>query len=277
MTTDEKKENEQKQYSLSSFMEIQSNILNEKLNLIRSVVLHNGEKGRALEWVVDELLKKSIPQKYGIGTGFIVWLEDHVNNIVKISSQMDIIIYDKENGIPIIDAGAFQIFPIECVFAIVEVKTELRKSDVISFLKLSGNIRTVQTHHLYKVEKVGYLGPGLSKVVTKLKPKRSVSVRTYLFAFSSSLKRATISNIFNSKEVQNLANSEHMNFSGLFIGGTRSNQRFLSSIMDHYGVVIEYKEKDSLVKFLQRINIELLTHTKIQGDEQIPLDLYYSK
>ena len=49
------------------------------------------EKGRALEQAVFHLLRELLPGEYGLSTGFIAY---HADGTIKLSPQLDIIIYD---------------------------------------------------------------------------------------------------------------------------------------------------------------------------------------
>lgn len=86
-------------------------------------VKHSGEKGRLNETHIAHLLRRYLPHKFGIGTGFIV----STNSEIRISPQCDIIIYDSVNNAPIYESDAFSIYPIEMVYAVIEVKTNISK------------------------------------------------------------------------------------------------------------------------------------------------------
>lgn len=98
-------------------------------NLSRSVfvntkgnLIHPGEFGMYREQIVKELLKPFLPEKFDIGTGFIITSKN------RISTQCDLIIYDKENS-PIIENAEQRFFPVECVVGVIEIKSNLSKSD----------------------------------------------------------------------------------------------------------------------------------------------------
>jgi hypothetical protein len=84
---------------------------------------HQGEKGGIRERRVVDFLPKYLPKKYGIGTGHIV---DSNGNF---SSQIDIVIYDAVNGTALPIDSYYSVFPAECVYATVEVKSKLTASD----------------------------------------------------------------------------------------------------------------------------------------------------
>lgn len=84
---------------------------------------HSGEYGMYREAVIKEFLQFFTPGYYDISEGFIIT----PNN--KISTQCDIIIYDRENT-PLIQNGDKQrFFPVETVVGLEEVKSILSKND----------------------------------------------------------------------------------------------------------------------------------------------------
>lgn len=87
---------------------------------------HNGEKGRLNETHLVRTLRRYLPDKFGIGTGFIVSGGEKIRQ----SSQCDIVIYDRMNNAPFYSSEAWQIFPIEMVYGVIEVKTKLTKVEI---------------------------------------------------------------------------------------------------------------------------------------------------
>ena len=88
---------------------------------------HRPSVGTAREYALKEFLRAHLPQKLTIGSGIVI------DSTGKKSKQIDIIIYDALNA-PILHASDnLQIIPVECVYAVIEVKSfldsrELRKS-----------------------------------------------------------------------------------------------------------------------------------------------------
>lgn len=97
-------------------------------------LIHPAEFGTYREKIVKELLRTILPQRLSIGTGFIITSNG------SISTQCDIIIYDKNNA-PLIEDDANQaFFPIECVVAIGEIKSDISTTDLKkALLKLQLN------------------------------------------------------------------------------------------------------------------------------------------
>lgn len=87
-------------------------------------LIHPGEFGMYRENICKEFLKYIIPFKLEIDSGFII------NTNGKISTQCDLVLYDK-GSTPIIRSLEYQkFFPIETVSGIVEVKSILSKTDL---------------------------------------------------------------------------------------------------------------------------------------------------
>lgn len=116
----------------------------EYTNLSRSVfvneegvLIHPGEFGMYRERILSELLKPFLPLNLAIGTGFVISSQD------KISTQCDLIVYDKEHT-PIIENGEQRFFPIECVVAVIEVKSKLSREDLKEALQKLARIKSLR-------------------------------------------------------------------------------------------------------------------------------------
>jgi hypothetical protein len=106
------------------FSEIQET-MKQKFRGWENDLPHQGEKGGIRERRVAEFLSAILPKKYGIGTGHII---DSQEKPV-ISYQTDIVIYDAQNGIVLPVDNYYSLFPCECVYATIEVKSRLTASE----------------------------------------------------------------------------------------------------------------------------------------------------
>lgn len=97
----------------------------EYKKVVSSFVDHNQQKGEAREYVLRNFLKKFLPERFGVGSGFVVDSKDGV------SGQVDIVIYDKNVTIPLSIDGK-RLFPIEGVVAVGEVKTNIADKGTLS-------------------------------------------------------------------------------------------------------------------------------------------------
>lgn len=102
---------------------------------------HNPELGRLNETHLVSLLREVLPQKIGIGTGFIASGGD----CPRKSPQCDIILYDALNNVPLYTSDAWSIYPIEMVYGVIEVKTTLNKRELKDAFEKCARIRAMAT------------------------------------------------------------------------------------------------------------------------------------
>jgi hypothetical protein len=93
-------------------------------------VKHSGSKGTIRENNLRNFLaEERLPSKYGLGAGEVV------GRIRDTSRQCDVIVYDKVNGVTLLYDESVQVFPIDCVYGIIEVKSVLSKSEFLDSLE----------------------------------------------------------------------------------------------------------------------------------------------
>ena len=108
--------------NFSAVSALQEKQLIDKLEMARQLISHPAEKGRSLEVEVAAVLRELLPAQYGVGTGFIA---SHGPDGSQLSAQLDVIIYDAIRGGPITRLAGCEVYPIESVYAYVEVKAVL--------------------------------------------------------------------------------------------------------------------------------------------------------
>jgi hypothetical protein len=92
-------------------------------------VQHAGSKGTLREGILRDFLAEGrLPAKYGLGAGEIV------GRIRATSKQCDLIVYDKLEGVTLLGDDTTQVYPVDCVYGIVEVKSALSKAEFIDAL-----------------------------------------------------------------------------------------------------------------------------------------------
>lgn len=84
---------------------------------------HPGEYGTYREKLIINFIKNIIPANFGIGGGFII------NNENKLSTQCDVVIYDKVNT-PLLQERLTNFYPIETCVAVGEVKSTLSTKEL---------------------------------------------------------------------------------------------------------------------------------------------------
>lgn len=103
---------------------------------ISAQINHNGNIGDYRENALREFLEIGrLPKRLGVGNGEII---GHISNV---SKQSDLIIFDQLDNIPLLFDTQVQVYPIDCVYGIVEVKSHLTKPKLIEALD---NIKSVK-------------------------------------------------------------------------------------------------------------------------------------
>jgi len=83
---------------------------------------HPSTKGELREDALSRFLREKLPGKYGIGSGEVI------SPLSEESKHFDLIIFDKENCPIWIRSNKNQVYPIEGVYGIIEVKSKLSKA-----------------------------------------------------------------------------------------------------------------------------------------------------
>ncbi|WP_192820969.1 DUF6602 domain-containing protein [Rufibacter sp. LB8] len=101
---------------------------------------HPGEYGMYREVIIKEFLKSVVPQKLSIGNGFVI------NSNEEVSTQCDIIIYDKDSTPLIEDSERQKFFPVETIIALGEVKSNLSKVQLKVALNKLARTKKLREH-----------------------------------------------------------------------------------------------------------------------------------
>jgi len=110
-------------------------------------LIHPGEYGMYRERCFKALLQNVLSREEKVSDGFII---TSVNDT--ISTQCDVLVRNA-NSVPLTDNGIVNFFPVEDVYAIIEVKSNLSKADFEkSLLKLAKN--KMLSNHRRCVEKL---------------------------------------------------------------------------------------------------------------------------
>lgn len=109
--------------------------LRSEVHLINRLLDHPGLQGEENEAILRNLIQRFIPNTYGVGTGVVI---DHTG---QQSNQCDIVIYDAVAYPALFALTSVHLFPVELVYATIEVKTTLDAAKAEEALK---NIRSVR-------------------------------------------------------------------------------------------------------------------------------------
>lgn len=137
-------------FNIAKAFENKGRALEASFLTIRHVTTHPGTKGDELEadWV--GLIRDFLPTRYEVGPIFAV---DHHGNM---SHQIDVAVYDKHFS-PQWFGGAqgVRFVPVESVYAVFEVKPELKKKHVKYAIEKVRSVRTLERTSANVVHKGG--------------------------------------------------------------------------------------------------------------------------
>lgn len=96
---------------------------------------HAGEFGAYREALLRDFLRLCVPARLDIGNGFLI------NAFDEVSTQTDVVIYDK-SAVPRVESNELQrFFPVEGICAVGEVKSRLTKSDLADALNKLARVK----------------------------------------------------------------------------------------------------------------------------------------
>ena len=107
-----------------------------RLAAAQQVIKHNPTRGSTAENALRALLREFLPQRCGIGSGFML----AANGVV--SRQLDIIIFDQLESAPLYRDGDIVIVSPDSVYIVIEVKSDL---DATSLADAFTNIQSVKS------------------------------------------------------------------------------------------------------------------------------------
>jgi hypothetical protein len=143
-----------------------------------------------LENGVHTLLRSILPVEYGLSTGFVVY---HTPEGPRLSSQLDIIIYDAIRSGPIVSLETCDVFPLEAVYGYVEVKATLKSTSDSAKELAENSIEQclINNRELRSMKDRRYHLPFASSCTdTFVMPRdwaaKIPSIRSYVFAFEAS-------------------------------------------------------------------------------------------
>ena len=106
----------------------------------RKQLIHPGEYGMYRERCFKALLQNILSREEKVSDGFIITSRDNA-----ISTQCDVLVRNA-NAIPLTDNGIVNFFPVEDVYAIIEVKSNLSKADFKKCLRKLAENKMLSDH-----------------------------------------------------------------------------------------------------------------------------------
>ena len=107
-----------------------------RIALQQKLVPHPGELGTGREEVIRDFLRRHLPKRFGVSTGFVFDADG------RVSRQIDIVIYDAYYCPAFEAVGGKMFFPCESVVAVGEAKSHLTSVKKVS--EAFDNLRSVK-------------------------------------------------------------------------------------------------------------------------------------
>ena len=111
--------------------------LKSQIETIINVLSHQGEMGRNLELVVKDLLRKYVPLRFGIDSGFMRVLSDPDWHC----PQLDLIFSHQHDGYPLAVFPGTKVFPREAVIGYMDVTKRMTLCKLMSDFKKARDIQ----------------------------------------------------------------------------------------------------------------------------------------
>ena len=162
--------------TLQKIFKLQSEILT-------AVLPHKGERGRNDEERFRDFLQKTLPRRFSVGTGFVVCSDPRVPR----SGQTDVVIFDELFNSPLHRELAAFVYPVEMVYAAIEVKGLLSSKDLKKSVADIARLRRLAERGRYVLHGSVPVSPAqpTKRVGAMLEVPRQLAPRTYVFAFDA--------------------------------------------------------------------------------------------
>ena len=104
----------------------------------RSALSHPGLKGDAFEQAFRQFLREYLPGNLEVSTGVLV------DSLGKTTRQLDVIISDRAKTPILYRSSDIRVIPVECAYAVIEVKAHVDAAELDSVLTNMESVRTLQ-------------------------------------------------------------------------------------------------------------------------------------
>lgn len=114
------------------------------LKKARNAVPHAATKGASAEDTFRTFLRDYLPRSLDVSSGFLVDVEGNV------SSQLDVIISDAAKTPVFFKSGENRVIPVECAYAVIEVKSKLNAKELEGSFKNMLSVRKLKKSAYYR-------------------------------------------------------------------------------------------------------------------------------
>lgn len=111
---------------------------NKSAAIRRDFASHRLSAGENREDLVADFLKNHLPKRFGVSSGMVI-SHDGV-----FSNQADLVVVDEQSNAPLYAATRNKLWPVEAVYALIEVKTTLGPGDISDAVAKGRKFKTLQ-------------------------------------------------------------------------------------------------------------------------------------
>lgn len=104
----------------------------------RDFATHRPSAGANREDLVERFLVEHLPKRFGVSTGLLI------SHDGLLSNQADLVVVDQINNAPLYGTARNKLWPVECVYSLIEVKTSLGPSDISDSVAKGRRFKTLQ-------------------------------------------------------------------------------------------------------------------------------------
>jgi hypothetical protein len=187
---------------------------------IQESIDHRGEKGRSAEEIFREFLKIYFPKNLDVSTGFII--DSNGNQ----SKQMDVIISDAAKTPIFYEDSLIRILPVECVYAVIEVKSMLDSNSLKTGLENMLSVRKLEKKAFTKPPPYDNFSVSAYGTIWPIRPSHY-----FLFAFDSIDLTGLAATMKQKYDAENLGISSRIDSTCVLHKGVICNQ-FPSGVLD---------------------------------------------
>lgn len=110
--------------NFDEYWRLRMDAASRKLEAAREIISHPGTRGSLAEHFLRDLIRDFIPQRYGIGTGFVV------RKGGPSSLQIDVLVYDQLSSSPLYKDGELVVLTAGSAKVAIEVKSQLNSDEI---------------------------------------------------------------------------------------------------------------------------------------------------
>ncbi|EMF92178.1 hypothetical protein LEP1GSC005_0462 [Leptospira santarosai str. ST188] len=235
------------------------------LNRQKQLINHLRHSGDGAENIFFSELIKFLPERFGIGKGFVI------NPRFDTSMEQDIILYDKNTASKLISIAHINYFPFHSVMGTIEIKSNLNKSELRKAVLNTISLKKIYYYDSNDIDIEGY----------KYNSKPSFNdynVIYSIFAFNSDLTLNELCNELNLlyKNIENKflkINCIYVLGKGMIIPINEGFSIKYKDIISSSKKYMSYSPEEEAISFLRFVTL-YIDHCMIESSKRVLMPLY---